>query len=124
MKVSDIYPWLKDYILSKKGVTTDYKEEWDWTRFLIRNKQFAAFCGESGERALFTVKCDPTLNFELRQLYEDIIPGYYCNKEHWNSVELTGTVPDDVIKTMVDSGYTIVLNSFSKKVRAEILSEE
>ena len=36
---------------------------------------------------------DPDEGEFLRSQYEDIIPGYYCNKKHWNSVKPDGNVP-------------------------------
>ena len=57
----------------------------------------------------------------LRREYEDIIPGYYMNKVHWNSVKVSGSVPDDVVRDMLDHAYDVVLQSFSKKKQKEIL---
>lgn len=123
MKISDRYPWLADYLLSKTGVESDFKDEWGWTRFMIRGKMFAAFCADNTDNALITVKCEPDFNFILRNTYSDIIEGYYMNKVHWNSIKVNGNVPDDVVKDMCDRGYNLILNSFSKKARAEILGE-
>lgn len=120
MKIAKIYPWLNDYLMAKKGVTQDFQPLWNWTRYFIGGKMFAAFCCEDEERTLFTVKCDPLLNTELRQQYKDIIPAYYMNKEHWNSVNIPGKVPDDIIKMMSDSGYSIVFNSLTKKLKDKI----
>ena len=57
----------------------------------------------------------------LRQQYEDIIPGYYMNKMHWNSVKPDGEVPDDLLKDLLDKSYRLVLGGFSKKKQQEIL---
>ena len=115
MKISERYPWLKDYLLSKTGVQSDYKVEWDWTRFMIRNKMFVAFCADSTENALITLKCEPDFNVYLRNTYPDIIEGYYMNKVHWNSIKVGGTVPDEVVKEMCDRAYNLILKSFLKK---------
>ncbi len=123
MTILQQYPWLEKYLLSKKGVTKDFKKEWGWTRFMVGGKNFANFCGEDTDTPLFTVKCDPELNIELRQSYEDIIAGYYCNKEHWNSVKSPYKVPDEVIKLMCDRGYSLVFNSLTKKMKQKINDE-
>ena len=123
MTVSEKYPWLEKYLLAKKGTEKDYKAEWNWTRFMVGGKTYAAFCGEGEENVLFTVKCDPELNIELRKNYPDIIPGYYCNKEHWNSVKIPGNVPDEVIKQMCDRGYYLVFKSLTKKAK-EIINNK
>lgn len=60
----------------------------------------------------------------LRSQYEDIIPGYYMNKTHWNSVKADGEVPDDLVKDMLDKAYGLVLGGLSKKKQREILEGE
>lgn len=120
MTIDNQYPWLNDYLLSKKGVVKDYKEEWEWYRFLLCDKMIAAFCAEKSERPLFTVKCEPDYNDFIRQIYADIIPGYYMNKVHWNSVIIGGSVPDDVVREMCDRAYNSVFKKLSKKKQEEI----
>ena len=38
------YPWLDGYLLSKPGAEQDFKVEWQWERYLVRGKMFAAVC--------------------------------------------------------------------------------
>ena len=121
MKISDKYPWLEEYLLSKTGVESDFKVEWGWIRFMIRGKMFCAFCSDKTDNTLITVKCEPDFNHMLRNTFPDIIEGYYMNKTHWNSIKVDGNVPDNVVKDMCDRGYNLIINSFSKKVQAEIL---
>ena len=118
------YPWLDEYLLSKKSVKKDFKIEWQWDRYQIGNKLFAAICyGENGKQIL-TVKCEPEFGTYLRANYSDITPGYYMNKIHWNSVDLNGNVPESIIKDMIEQSYKLVLNSFSKKRQIELMGEE
>lgn len=114
------YDWFDEYCLEKKGASKDFKEEWQWERYLICGKMFAAICGDNGENKLFTLKCEPAVGLMLREKYEDIIPGYYMNKVHWNSVKISGIVPDEVIKQMIDMSYSLVLGSMTKKAQKEI----
>ena len=121
MNIAEFYPKLKAKLLALPGVETDYKEEWDWTRFVIRGKQFAAFCCDGTDGALITVKCEPDFNDFVRASYPDIIiPGYYCNKVHWNSIKPDGGVPMDLVWEMCERGYRLVLQSLPKKVQREI----
>ncbi len=60
----------------------------------------------------------------LRKQYKDIIPGYYANKLHWNSIAAAGEVPDDLMKDMLDESYHLIFGSLSKKKQAEILETE
>lgn len=114
------YEWLSEYCLSKKGVEKDFKVEWGATRFLIRGKMLIMACGDKVKKPIITIKCEPEFGQFLRDQYTDIVPGYHMNKEHWNSVYIGGEVPDNVVKQMVDMSYTLILESFSKKVQKEI----
>ena len=117
------YEWIDAYCLSKKGVEKDFKVEWDATRYRIRDKMFGMMGGDKEKKPIFTVKLEPSFGEFLRAQYKDIIPGYYMNKEHWNSLYLNGSVPDEVVKEMIDRGYDVLLHSFSKKARQEIAGE-
>ena len=36
------YAWMDEYLMNKTGVTKDLKEEWNWIRYMIGGKMFAA----------------------------------------------------------------------------------
>ena len=38
------YEWIDGFLLAKKGVSKDFKEEWNWIRYMIGDKMFAAIC--------------------------------------------------------------------------------
>ena len=116
------YEWIDEYLLKKPGVTKDLQEEWNWIRYHIGGKMFAAICRDDDDNPYYiTLKLDPLEGDYLRKTYEDIIPGYYMNKIHWNSVKADGEVPDDVLKDMLDKAYQIVFESLTKKKQKEIL---
>ena len=109
------YTWLDEYLLSKKGVTKDLKKEWNWIRYQVGEKLFAAVClGDDDKPYYITLKLDPVEGDFLRRQYEDIVPGYYMNKEHWNSV---------LLKDLLDKSYGLVLGGLSKKKQKEILED-
>lgn len=116
------YHWIDEYLLEKRGVTKDLQKEWNWIRYHIGGKMFAAIClGENDVPYYINVKLEPMEGEFLRKQYEDIIPGYYSNKVHWNSIKPDGEVPDDLVKEMLDKSYQLVLKGFSKKRQREIL---
>lgn len=118
------YTWIDSFLLSKKGVTKDLQREWNWIRYKVGDKMFAAIClGENDKPYYITLKLEPGDGDFLRSQYEDIIPGYYMNKQHWNSVKADGQVPDELLKEMLDKAYSLVLGGFSKKKQREILGE-
>lgn len=119
------YPWLDEYLIAKKGVTKDFKAEWGWNRYLIGGKLFCAEClDDSGKPYYITLKLAPERGDALRQLYPDILPGYYMNKVHWNSVRADGNVPVELMKEMLDEAYGLVFKSLSKKKQQDICLEE
>lgn len=116
------YTWLDEYLLEKTGVTKDHKKEWNWIRYQIGGKMFAAVClNEQNEAYYINLKLEPEEGAFLRTQYEDIIPGYYSNKVHWNSVKPDGAVPDDLLKDLLDKSYQLVFGGLSKKKQREIL---
>lgn len=118
------YNWLDEYLMKKRSVTKDLQESWNWVRYMIGGKMFAAVCLDEQDKPVYiTLKLLPVEGEFLREQYEDIIPGYYCNKQHWNSVKADGNVPDELLKNMLDKSYTLVLEGFSKKQQREILTD-
>ena len=109
--------WIDAYCLPKKGVKIDFKVEWGWHRYFVGGKMFGAICTHKNERPIITLKCEPLFGIKLRENYEDIIPGYYMNKEHWNTVYLDGNVPNNVIKEMIDISYKLILDPLTKKYK-------
>ena len=118
------YEWLDGYCLSKKGAEKDYKLEWDATRYMLAGKMFAMKGGDKEGRPIISVKLAPIHGEILRGEYKDVIPGYYMNKVHWNSVYLEGEVPDEVLKGMLDESYSLIFAALSKKTQAVILSSK
>lgn len=118
------YDWIDEYLLQKKAVTKNLQAEWNWVRYCIGDKMFVAICLDEDDKPYYiNVKTDPQESINLREQYEDIIPGYYCNKEHWNSIKANGAVPDELVKHLLDESYELVLAGFSKKKQAEILGQ-
>jgi predicted DNA-binding protein (MmcQ/YjbR family) len=116
------YTWLDEYLMQKPGVTKN-TENWNWVRYMIGDKMFLAVCLDDHNKPYYiTLKLDPFEGESLREAYEDIVPGFYMNKIHWNSIKPDGKVPDELLKEMGDKSYDLILKSFSKKKQIEILN--
>lgn len=116
------YTWMDEYLLQKPGVTKDLQPEWNWIRYKLGDKMFAAIClSDEGKAVYITLKLEPAEGEFLRQQYPDIIPGYYMDKRHWNSIQPEGSVPDELLKQLLDESYRLVLAGFSKKKQKLIL---
>jgi predicted DNA-binding protein (MmcQ/YjbR family) len=55
-----------------------------------------------------SLKCDPDLAEQLRLTYPEIEPGYHLNKRHWNTVALDGSLPGDMVRSMIEDSYALV----------------
>ena len=122
MRIIMKYEWIDDFLMAKKGVHQDFKEEWNWRRYMIADKMFVAICYDDNNKAeLITLKLNPMEGEFLRSQFKDIIPGYYMNKTHWNSIKADGDISDDILKDFMDKSYELVLGGLSKKKQKEIL---
>jgi len=115
------YEWFEEYCTSKKGAYKEFKPEWEVDRFMIRDKMFGMRGDDNKGKEIITLKLEPMYGQLLREQFKgNIVPGYYMNKDHWNSVYVDAGVPDDVLKDMADKSYELILGGFSKKVQQEI----
>ncbi len=62
------------------------------------------------------VKVDPNWRDMWRRAYDSVIPAYHQNKEHWNTVILDGSIPDEEIKRMIALSYDLVTDSPTKRI--------
>lgn len=62
------------------------------------------------------VKADPEWRDYWRGAFPSVIPGWHQNKEHWNTVILDGTVPEDAVRRMIEESYGMVTDSPSKRI--------
>ncbi len=119
------YPWLYEYLQEYSGSEKDFKVEWQWIRYMVGGKMYAAVCkDDTGNDFILNLKAEPSDGAFLRSQYPDITPGYYCNKVHWNSVNLYGEVPDDILKDMIDKSYQLIFEKLTKKKQKEILDSQ
>lgn len=107
---------LIEYCLGKAGAVHDYQAEWQADRVSVGGKMFALL-GSLDGRPLISLKCDPDRAEQLRQTFNDIIPGYYLNKMHWNSLYLDGALPDELILESIDQSHQLVAQGLPKKTQ-------
>lgn len=118
------YSWIDEFLMGMPGVAK-LPPQWNWIRYGIGEKMFAAVClDEENKPYYITLKLEPSEGDFLRQQYEDIVPGYYMNKVHWNSIKPDGRVPEDLLKDLLDKSYHLVLGSLSKKKQRELTNLE
>ena len=69
-----------------------------------------------------TLKCDPGWAEALRAQHAGIRPGYHTNKRHWNTVQLGGSVPPELVLEMLEHSYTVVVDSLPRREREALRS--
>ena len=107
---------IREYCLTKKGATESFP--FDDTALVF--KVFKMFCILSLDNSRVSLKNDPEKNIELRAHYPAIYGGYHLNKQHWNTIELDGSVPAKLMREMIDESYDLIVNSLTRKQKEEL----
>lgn len=115
---------IEQRLLSYTGVVKEYKAEWGCDRYMVLDKMIAMIGKNKEGEPIVTLKCEPSYGEQLRKTYTDIMPGYYMNKVHWNSVRYEGNVPDEVYEEMIAQTYKLILGSLSKKKQQLVLGND
>lgn len=115
---------LRNYCITKKGVTEHFPFDEVTLVFKVMGKMFALVGldkWEQGETKI-NLKCDPEHALELRAEYESINPGYHMSKKHWNTVTLNNDVSDTFAFELIDHSYELVVKGLTKKLKEELKS--
>ena len=89
------------------------------TTFKVAGKIFA-LSGLEREPLRVSLKCEPELAEQLRASHPAIVPGYHLNKRHWNTVTLDGSLPDALVRDLVEDSYDLVVSALPRRVRDEL----
>jgi predicted DNA-binding protein (MmcQ/YjbR family) len=103
----------REYCLSKKGVTECFPFDETTLVFKVMGKMFALT--DTEDEFSVNLKCDPERAIELREKYPAVQPGYHMNKKHWNTINVDGSVNDEILKAWIDDSYWLIANSLPKK---------
>jgi predicted DNA-binding protein (MmcQ/YjbR family) len=109
---------LREYCISKKGVSESFPFGGDTLVFKVANKIF--LLASLNQPISFNVKCDPDEAIVLREKYSEVIPGYHMNKNHWNTVYFNGSLSDKQLYEMINRSYDLVLKSLPKLLQNQI----
>ena len=109
---------LREYCLSKPGTTEETPFGPDTLVIKVMGKMFCLF-GISNFKSV-NLKCDPEKALELRASHMGIEPGYHMNKKHWNTIKLYEDVDNEMLLSLVDHSYNLVVTSLTKKLQAEL----
>jgi predicted DNA-binding protein (MmcQ/YjbR family) len=108
---------VREFSLSLPHVTEDFPFDQFTLVQRIGGKIFSLIPLEKGGQ--MNLKCDPERAIELREEYPAIIPGWHMSKTNWNTLYFE-SLPEALVKELITHSYTLVLNSLTKKVRAQL----
>jgi predicted DNA-binding protein (MmcQ/YjbR family) len=105
---------LKAACLALPGAAETYPFGHETSVYKVAGKIFA-IAPVSAESV--SLKCEPELAEQLRLDYAAIRPGYHLNKRHWNTVALDGSVPDRMVREMIEDSYDLIVASLPARQR-------
>lgn len=91
-----------------------HDENWQLVR-IRKNKKVFLWTYEKDGHICINIKVNPEWRDFWRSTYEAVLPGYHQNKEHWNTVILDGTIPENEIRRMIAESYDLVIKNTSRK---------
>ena len=106
----------RSYLLSQPNAREDFPFGPEVRVMKVGKKMFATLA-ESDGMGRMNLKCDPNEALILRDLFPAVLPGYYMNKRHWNTVVLDGTIPRGELERMIDNSYDLVLAGLPARER-------
>ena len=110
---------LREYCISKEGVTEGFPFDEHTLVFKVMDKMFALVALERAPSQV-NLKCDPERALALREEYDGIIiPGYHMSKKHWNTLYLD-QLPPLFLKELIDHSYDLVVSKLPKRIQAQL----
>ena len=82
-------------------------------------RMFALSALAAGELSV-SLKCEPALAEQLRAAHPEITGAWHMNKLHWNGVRLDGSLPDAMVRDMVEDSYDLVVASLSRRQQEQL----
>jgi predicted DNA-binding protein (MmcQ/YjbR family) len=110
---------LREWCLVQGGAFEDFPFGPEHSVFKVAGKMFALSALER-EPLEVSVKCEPELAVELRNSYPAIRPGYHLNKRHWNTITLDGSLPDQLVRDLIEDSYDLVVSALPKRTREQL----
>ena len=92
-----------------------HDDNWQLVRVKKSRKAFLWTYERNGYINL-NVKVNPEWRDFWRDVYKSVIPGWHQNKEHWNTIILDGSIPDEDVRRMIAESYEIVTDSPRKRI--------
>jgi predicted DNA-binding protein (MmcQ/YjbR family) len=108
---------LRRACLAMPGATETFPFGPENSVFKVAGKVFAITRLGSEPPLRISLKCEPGLAEQLRAGHPAITPGYHLNKRHWNTVVLDGSVPEPMVRDMIEDSYDLIVAKLPKRTR-------
>jgi predicted DNA-binding protein (MmcQ/YjbR family) len=82
--------------------------------FKVAGKIFALSRLGRSRPLRISLKCEPGLAEQLRVSHPAITAGYHLNKRHWNTIVLDGSLPDPMLRDMIEDSYDLIVAALPK----------
>ncbi|MFD7686647.1 MmcQ/YjbR family DNA-binding protein [Streptomyces sp. NPDC059781] len=111
---------LRALCLSFNAAVEEFPFNPETSVFKARGKLFALTALDA-EPLTVNLKCDPEDAIRLRAEHPDlIVPGWHMNKRHWNTVTADGTLPDRLVRELVEDSYDLVVAGLPRADRLRL----
>ncbi len=108
----------RDFCLSLPHTEEGFPFDMNTLVFKVGGKMFALLDVDNFESV--NLKCDPEKAVALRERYQAVSPGYHMSKKHWNTVQTSGDVPDELLLSWTKESYALVVKGLPGRVKAEL----
>jgi predicted DNA-binding protein (MmcQ/YjbR family) len=107
---------LRDLCLAFPGSAETFPLGPKTSVFKVASKMFAL--SQLAELPLrVSLKCEPQLAEQLRSTHPAVLPGYHLNKRHWNTVTIDASIPEQMIRDMIEDSYDLVVSTLPRSRR-------
>ncbi|MFR0352512.1 MmcQ/YjbR family DNA-binding protein [Streptomyces sediminimaris] len=111
---------LRELCLSFNAAVEDFPFTPETSVFKVLGKMFA-LSRLDGRPLTVNLKCEPEDAVRLRTDHPGlIVPGYHMNKRHWNTVTVDGTLPDRLVRELVEDSYDLVVAGLPRAERLRL----
>jgi predicted DNA-binding protein (MmcQ/YjbR family) len=110
---------LRGWCLRQAGAIEDFPFGPEHAVFKVAGKMFALSALDRTPLQV-SVKGEPEPAVQLRDSYPASRPGYHLNKRDWNTITLDGSLPDQLVRELIEDSYDLVVSALPKRVRDQL----
>ncbi|GGV60387.1 MULTISPECIES: MmcQ/YjbR family DNA-binding protein [Streptomyces] len=111
---------LRDLCLSFDAAVEEFPFGPELSVFKVLGKMFALTALDARPLTV-NLKCDPEEAVRLRATHPGlIVPGWHMNKRHWNTVTVDGSLPDRLVRELVEDSYDLVVAGLPRAQRLRL----